>query len=165
MIACFLGFSSLRILHRKRKPPLTDKLTNSAVLWPLLVFGALAVLIVAAMILFSAVLGQRHRERTMGQPYESGILPTGSSRLRFDVKFYLMAMFFVIFDLEAVFIYIWAANARQLGWAGYLEIAFFIGILVLTLFYLWRLGGLDWASIRPKPHGKSSHETGASTGK
>jgi NADH-quinone oxidoreductase subunit A len=131
--------------------PLTDQMTNPFVLWPLLVFGAMAVLIVTAMILFSAVLGQRHRERTTGDPYESGIAPTGSSRLRFDVKFYLIAMFFVIFDLEAVFIFIWAVSARDLGWTGYLEICFFIGVLMLTLFYLWRLGGLDWAPGRPIP--------------
>jgi NADH-quinone oxidoreductase subunit A len=154
----FMGSQVPGKLHQglsKETAPLTDKMTNPAVLWPLLVFGILAILIVSAMILVSAALGQRHRERATGDPYESGIVPTGSSRLRFDVKFYLMAMFFVIFDLEAVFIFIWAVNARQLGWSGYLEIAFFIGVLVLTLFYLWRLGGLDWAPGSPMPHGRS----------
>ena len=127
---------------------MTDLVTTPDVLWPLLVFGVASIALAAGMILLSAVLGQRHKERTTGDPYESGILPTGTSRIRFDVRFYLMAMFFVIFDLEAVFIYIWAANAKRLEWFGYLEIIVFIGFLVLCLFYLWRLGALDWAPGR-----------------
>ena len=115
-------------------------------LWPLLVFLAAAVLLVGGMIVLSALLGERHRERTTGDPYESGIVPTGSARIRFDVKFYLMAMFFVIFDLEAVFIFAWAGAARQLGWPAYAEIVLFIAFLILTLFYLWRVGALDWAT-------------------
>ncbi|RJQ75603.1 MAG: NADH-quinone oxidoreductase subunit A [Desulfobacteraceae bacterium] len=98
------------------------------------------------MIGLSALLGQRHRQRTTGDPFESGMVPTGSARIRFDIKFYLMAMFFVIFDLEAVFIYAWAVNGRLLGWTGYLEIVVFIGFLVLALFYLWRIGALDWGT-------------------
>ena len=118
---------------------------NNAVFWPLVVFFAAAALLVTAMMLLSALLGQRHQERTTGDPYESGIVPSGSARVRFDIKFYLMAMLFVIFDLEAVFIYLWAGSARRLGWSGYLEIAVFIAFLVLALFYLWRVGALDWA--------------------
>jgi len=98
------------------------------------------------MIGLSALLGQRHRQRTTGDPYESGMVPTGSARLRFDVKFYLMAMFFVIFDMEAVFIYAWAVSARHLGWVGYVEILLFIGFLLLALFYLWRVGALNWST-------------------
>ncbi len=128
---------------------MTDPVSIPSMLWPLLVFGLAAIALVAGMILSSAVLGQRHRERTTDDPYESGIRPTGSSRLRFDVRFYLMAMFFVIFDLESVFIYIWAVNARRLGGFGFLEIAVFIGFLVLCLIYLWRIGALDWAPVRP----------------
>ncbi len=119
-------------------------LLNDNVLWPLLIFAAAAVALVTIMIGLSAVLGQRHNERTTGEPFESGIIPTGSARLRFDVKFYLMAMFFVIFDLEAAFIFVWAGSARQLGWPGYIEILIFIGFLLLALFYLWRIGALDW---------------------
>jgi len=128
---------------------------NCAVLWPLLVFFSLAAALVAGMILLSFLLGQRHQERTTGDPYESGIVPTGSARVRFDVKFYLMAMLFVIFDLEAAFIYLWAGSARWLGWPGYLEISVFIVFLVLALFYLWRVGALDWAPVASdsKPRG------------
>lgn len=98
------------------------------------------------MMAVSALLGQRHKQRTTGDPFESGMVPTGSARIRFDVKFYLMAMFFVIFDLEAVFVYAWAVDVRRLGWSGYVEILVFIGFLVLALFYLWRIGALNWGT-------------------
>jgi NADH-quinone oxidoreductase subunit A len=122
-------------------------------LWPLAVFFVLVIILAIAIVSLSAILGQRHRERSTGEPYESGIPPTGSARIRFDVKFYLMAMFFVIFDLEAIFIFAWANSVRQLGWSGYFEIVIFIGILVLALFYLWRVGALDWGT---KIHRKTS---------
>ena len=81
--------------------------------WQLIVYGAAVLAVVVVMLLVSALLGQRHKERTTDDPYESGIIPTGSARIRFDVKFYLMAVFFVIFDLEAVFIFAWAVAARR----------------------------------------------------
>ena len=84
----------------------------------------------------------------LDQPYESGIVSEGSARVRVSAKFYLVAMFFVIFDLEAVFIFAWAIAARELGWAGYSEILVFIAILVAALAYLWRLGALDWSPSR-----------------
>jgi NADH-quinone oxidoreductase subunit A len=121
---------------------------NAFTLWPLLAFLAAAVALVTVMIGLSAVLGQRHRERTTGDPYESGIIPTGSARIRFDVKFYLMAVFFVIFDLEAVFIFAWAAAARELGWAAYVEVLIFVSFLFLALLYLWRVGALDWGTAK-----------------
>ncbi|MDA8138357.1 MAG: NADH-quinone oxidoreductase subunit A [Desulfobacteraceae bacterium] len=117
-------------------------------LWPLLVFFGAAVGLVVVMIGLSALLGQRHKERATDTPYESGIIPTGSARIRFDVKFYLMAMFFVIFDLETVFIFAWAVSARQLGWTGYAAMATFIGFLVLALFYLWRVKALEWGTAK-----------------
>ncbi len=121
---------------------------NAFMLWPLLVYMAAAVALVSAMIGISALLGQRHKERTTDDPYESGIIPTGSARIRFDVKFYLMAVFFVIFDLEAVFIFAWAGAARRLGWTAYVEILIFVGFLLLALFYLWRVGALDWGTAK-----------------
>ena len=113
-------------------------------LWPLVVYFAGVLVVVAGMLLISYVLGQKHDERATGIPYESGMLPTGSARLRFDVKYYLVAMFFVIFDLETVFIVAWAIAFRDLGWAGYVEILIFIGVLLAGLVYLWRQGALDW---------------------
>ncbi|NOY70023.1 MAG: NAD(P)H-quinone oxidoreductase subunit 3 [Deltaproteobacteria bacterium] len=124
-------------------------------MWPLAVFFALVIILTVAIVSLSALLGQRHRERTTDDPYESGIAPTGSARIRFDVKFYLMAMFFVIFDLEAVFIFAWANSARKLGWSGYIEMVIFVGILSLSLFYLWRVGALDWGTAAHQKHLKS----------
>lgn len=95
------------------------------------------------MIGFSQLLGERHQERTTGEPYESGVAPTGSARVRFNANFYLIAVFFVIFDLETLFIISWAIAVRELGWPGYIEIVVFIGILFVALIYLWRVGGLD----------------------
>lgn len=122
-------------------------------LWPLLVYGIAVVALILLMLVLSYFLGQRHRERTTGEPYESGIAATGSARLRFDIKFYLVAMFFVIFDLEAVFIYAWAVSLRETGWAGYFEMLFFIGILLAALAYLWRVGALGWGTARRRLRG------------
>ena len=113
-------------------------------MWPLAVYAAGAIVLVAGMMGVSYVLGQRHRERETGDPYEGGIVSTGSARVRLSAKFYLVAIFFVIFDLEAVFLFAWAVAARELGWAGYAEVLIFIGILVAALVYLWRSGALDW---------------------
>lgn len=117
-------------------------------LWTLGVYFVFVLLLVTAMLAFSYVLGQRHSEYATGQPYESGILSEGSARVHLSAKFYLVAMFFVIFDLEAAFIFVWAVAARELGWAGYWEIFVFIAILMAALVYLWRLGALDWGSSR-----------------
>ena len=117
-------------------------------LWTLGVYFVVVLFLVAAMLAISHVLGQRHNERATGSPYESGILSEGSARVRLSAKFYLVAMFFVIFDLEAVFIFAWAVAARELGWAGYREIFVFVAILVAALTYLWRLGALDWEPSR-----------------
>ncbi|MGA9175633.1 MAG: NADH-quinone oxidoreductase subunit A [Desulfobacterales bacterium] len=116
--------------------------------WQLIVYGAGVLAVVVGLLLVSALLGQRHKERTTDDPYESGIIPTGSARIRFDVKFYLMAVFFVIFDLEAVFIFAWAVAARRLGWVAYAEILIFVGFLLLALVYLWRVGALDWGTAK-----------------
>ena len=122
---------------------------DSEPLWPLAVYFAAIVLIVAAMLGFSSVLGQRHRERATAEPYESGIVSTGTARVRFDIKFYLVAVFFLIFDLEAAFLYAWAVAVRETGWAGYAEVLVFTGVLAAALVYLWRLGALDWGKQTP----------------
>jgi NADH-quinone oxidoreductase subunit A len=118
-------------------------------LWPLAVYFAAIVLIIAAMIGLSYVLGQRHRERATSEPYESGIAATGTARVRFDIKFYLIAVFFLIFDLEAAFLYAWAVAVRETGWSGYVEVLIFTGVLAAALAYLWRLGALDWGKRKP----------------
>jgi len=114
-------------------------------LWPLGVYLVIVVMLVVAMLGLSFVLGQRHHNRATGTPYESGILSQGSARVRLSAKFYLVAMFFVIFDLEAVFIFAWAVAVRETGWTGYAEATSFIAVLLATLVYLWRVGALDWS--------------------
>ena len=117
---------------------------ESTPLWPSLVYAVAVVGLVISMIALSAVLGQRHRDRATGDPYESGIISTGTARVRLSVHFYLVAMLFVIFDLEAVFIFAWAIGARALGWPGYLGVVVFIMILTVALVYEWRQGALEW---------------------
>ncbi len=116
-------------------------------LWPILVYFGLVIIVVGVMIGLPSVLGERHREPHTGRPFESGIEPTGSARMRFDVKYYLLAMFFVVFDLEAAFLFAWAVAAREVGWAGLIEAAVFVVILLAGLVYLWRLGALDWGTL------------------
>jgi NADH-quinone oxidoreductase subunit A len=113
-------------------------------LWPLALYAAIVGFLVVAMLGLSYVLGQHHQDRATGSPYESGILSEGSARVRFPAQFYLVAMFFVIFDLEAVFIFAWAIAVRETGWKGYAEVSLFIAVLLATLAYLWRVGALDW---------------------
>ena len=117
---------------------------NAQVVWPLVVYAGLVVALVGGMLAGSHFLGERHRGRAMAEPYESGIAPTGTAHLRTPAHFYLIAMFFVIFDLETVFVLSWAVAARDLGWRGYAEVLVFLGVLVLSLAYLWRVGALDW---------------------
>jgi NADH-quinone oxidoreductase subunit A len=117
-----------------------------APLWPLAVYFAAVILLVVGMLAISYLLGQRHQARATGEPYESGIVPTGSARLRFSAQFYLIAMLFVIFDLEAVFIFAWAIAFREAGWTGYIGVLAFISALVAALIYEWRLGAFDWGS-------------------
>jgi NADH-quinone oxidoreductase subunit A len=114
-------------------------------IWPLAVYTACVVTLVAAMLGVSHILGERHHEPATGTPYESGIVSTGSARIRFSVQFYLVAILFLVFDVEAVFLFAWAVAAPELGWAGYLEVLAFVGVLVAALAYLWRIGALDWA--------------------
>lgn len=117
-------------------------------LWALGIYFIVVLFLVTAMLLVSYVLGQQHHEKATGSPYESGIVSAGSAHVRLSAKFYLLAMFFVVFDLEAAFIFAWAVAGRELGWPGYWEFLIFTGVLMAALVYLWRLGALDWAAIR-----------------
>jgi len=116
------------------------------VLWPLAVYFAIVIALVVVLLGLSALLGQRHLERATGLPYESGVASTGSARLRFGARFYLLAVFFVIFDLEAAFIFAWAVALREIGSSGYIEGVVFVGVLLAALTYLWRIGGLDFVT-------------------
>ena len=124
--------------------PLPDTAAiSNAPLWPLMVYFLAIIFVVAAQVILSHFLGQRHSDRATGTPYESGIVSEGSARLRFSSTFYLVAMFFVVFDLEAVFIFTWAFGFRELGWSGYFKILVFIAILLASLVYLWKIGALE----------------------
>ncbi len=112
--------------------------------WPLAVYSAAVFLIVVVMLSLSWVLGQRHREPATDSQYESGIVSQGSAHARLSVKFFLVAAFFVVFDLEAIFLFLWAVAGRDLGWPGYIEALIFSGILLAALVYLLRTGALDW---------------------
>ncbi len=115
-------------------------------LWPIVIYAGACLALAASMLLASYVLGERHRQHATGEPYESGIVSTGSARLRFPVKYYLVAVDFVIFDLEAAFLFAWAVAVRQVGWTGFIGAAVFIGVLLVGLVYLIRGGTLDWAT-------------------
>lgn len=112
-------------------------------LWPLLLYTGLVVILIAAILVLSYLLGQRHNDRATGKPYEGGIEQTGTARIRFSTQFYLVAMLFVIFDVEAVFIMLWALSLYELGWPGYIGAGLFIVQLVVVLIYEWSIGALD----------------------
>ena len=114
-------------------------------IWPLITYFAFVVFLVTAVLVVSYLLGQRHSEPATGEPYEGGIVSEGSAHVRFSIRYYMVAMFFVVFDLEAVFLFAWAAASRELGWAGYWEVVLFVAVLVAALVYLSKVGALDWA--------------------
>ena len=112
-------------------------------LWPLFLYAGIVVVLLGAILTLSYLLGQHHNDRATGKPYEGGIEQTGSARLRFSAQFYLVAMLFVIFDIEAVFIMLWALGFYELGWPGYIGASIFVAQLVVVLIYEWGTGALD----------------------
>ena len=105
------------------------------------------------MLGLSWLLGGRSGARARNEPFESGVVSASPERLRLSAKFYLVAVFFVIFDVEALFLYAWAVSVREAGWPGFVEAALFIGVLGASLVYLIRVGALDWA---PRTYGRRS---------
>ncbi|HVI49353.1 MAG TPA: NADH-quinone oxidoreductase subunit A [Chitinophaga sp.] len=112
--------------------------------WPFFVYGGIVLILVSIILALSYVLGQRHKDRATGEAYESGIVSTGSARLRFPSQFYLIAMLFVIFDIETVMIISWAVAYDEVGWPGFIGVSVFIFILLAVLIYEWRNGALDF---------------------
>jgi NADH-quinone oxidoreductase subunit A len=117
---------------------------DNTVLWPLLAYGAIVFTLVGAILGLSYFLGQHHKERATNEPYEGGILSIGSARLRFSAQFYLIAMLFVIFDVETIFIFSWAVTFKELGWVGYAGVLVFALVLFIVLIYEWRNGALNF---------------------
>lgn len=113
-------------------------------LWPFLVYFIAVLLLVATMLGLSFVLGQRRANKATNTPFESGVLSVGSPQIHLAVEFYLVAIFFVIFDLETVFIFAWAIAFFELGWEGFAAIALFILVLGVALIYELKTGALDW---------------------
>ena len=112
---------------------------------PLLIHVIVAFLIASAIVLLSGWLGKHRPNRVKLQPYECGITPTGDARHRFSVKFYLVAMLFILFDVEAVFLYPWAVVYRELKMFGFWEMLVYIGIVLVGFWYVWKKGVLDWS--------------------
>lgn len=112
--------------------------------WPLVIYCLAVIALIALMLGLSYFLGQRRRDNATDEPYESGIISQGSARLRLSVSYYLVAILFIVFDLEAIYLFSWAIAFRETGLQGFIEAAVFIFILLAGLVYLWRLGALDW---------------------
>jgi NADH-quinone oxidoreductase subunit A len=117
----------------------------NTLLWPLLAYAAGVLFVVGAMLVISYLLGQRHRERATEEPYECGVPVTASARLLFSPRYYVVAMLFVVFDVETAFIVVWAVALRPAGWSGFFGALVFLGILLALLAYEWRAGALDFA--------------------
>ena len=113
-------------------------------------FGDMAVYVLLILVLILVLLfltrwlGERRPTETKETPYECGVVPTGSARFPYPAPFYLVAIFFLVFDVEGAFIFSWAIAFDRLGWLGWLQICFFIFILLVSLLYLWKKGGLEW---------------------
>jgi NADH-quinone oxidoreductase subunit A len=110
----------------------------------LALYTGLVLALMALLLFLTGWLGERKPNPEKLRPYECGIIPTGWAGFRYPVAFYLVAVFFLIFDVEAAYIFSWAVAVDRLGWAGWLQISFFIILLLLSLFYVWKKGGLDW---------------------
>ena len=111
-------------------------------IWPVLAYGGMVLVLVTGIVAMSFFLGTRHSASRRDQPYESGIHPTTSARVRYGISYYLIALFFLLFDVEVAILFAWAIVARKLGWPGYALAVLFIATLAVGLVYVWRLGGL-----------------------
>lgn len=132
---------------------------------PFLFYFAAVMTVVLTMLVLSHFLGQRVSRPDKDLPFESGIISVGSAQFRVSVHFYLTAILFIIFDLEVVFLFAWAVAVKQAGWPGFIEISVFIFILVVALFYLYRIGALDWRTQTQKRELKTMVGPGGVTNK
>jgi NADH-quinone oxidoreductase subunit A len=119
--------------------------TYAQTYWPILLQALIAMAVAAGMIGISYILGHKVRNRVKDMPYECGIEPTGSARERFSVKFYLVGMLFILFDIEAIFLYPWAVVYRELKMFAFFEMLVFIVLVLAGFFYIWKKGALDWS--------------------
>jgi len=117
--------------------------------FPVLLQALLATAIGVGLVVASSFLGKKVRNRVKDSPYECGIVPTGNARERFSVKFYLVGMLFILFDIEAVFLYPWAVVYRELKMFAFVEMFVFILLILAGFFYIWKKGVLDWSATGP----------------
>src|SRR5215471_1499946 len=115
------------------------------VYFPVLVQAVIAMGLAAGLLTVSYLLGKRVRNRVKDMPYESGIVPTGDARQRFSVKFYLVGMLFILFDIEAIFLYPWVVVYRELKMVAFVEMLVFVVLILSGFFYIWKKGALDWS--------------------
>ena len=113
--------------------------------FPVLLQALIAMALAAGLLTVSYLLGKRVRNRVKDIPYESGMIPTGDARERFSVKFYLVGMLFILFDIEAIFLYPWVVVYRELKMFGFVEMLIFVVLILSGFFYIWKKGALDWA--------------------
>src|ERR1700761_4506150 len=114
--------------------------------FPVLVQMVIAIALAAGLIGASSLLGKRAKSPLKDTPYESGMAPVGSARERFSVKFYMVGMIFILFDIEAVFLYPWAVVYRDLKMFAFGEMFVFVALVMIGFFYVWKKGALDWAN-------------------
>jgi len=113
-------------------------------IFSLTIYLILVLAFVAIQLFLASWLGEKKKSLEKSRPYECGIIPTGTARLRYPVPFYLVAIFFLIFDVEGAYIFTWAVAYEDLGWPGWMQMSFFIVLLLIGLLYIWKKGGLDW---------------------
>ena len=120
--------------------------TTPAEQWlPVLIQATIAAIIAAALVTLTFVIGRKVKNKVKDMPYECGINPIGDARERFSVKFYLVGMLFILFDIEAIFLYPWAVVYKQLKMFAFLEMLLFVAFVMAGFFYIWKKGVLDWA--------------------
>ena len=119
--------------------------TYAQTYFPVLVQILIALAVAVGMIGASALVGRKVKDKVKDSPYESGMTPVGNARERFSVKFYLVAMVFILFDIEAIFLYPWAVVYRQLKMFGFVEMLLFMVLVLCGFFYIWKKGVLDWS--------------------
>jgi len=119
------------------------------VYFPVLVQAIVAMALAAGLLSVSYLLGKRVRNKVKDMPYESGIVPTGDARQRFSVKFYLVGMLFILFDIEAIFLYPWVVVYRELKMVAFVEMLVFVVLILSGFFYIWKKGALDWSGANP----------------
>lgn len=117
--------------------------------FPVLVQMALAVIIAGALVSLSFLLGKKVRNIVKDSAYECGMAPTGNARERFSVKFYLVGIVFILFDIEAIFLYPWAVVYRELKMFAFVEMLIFIVLVLSGFYYIWKKGALDWSTEEP----------------